>query len=90
GGVMHVVGQAAAFDEVAALMADHIRAGGHDLRVGIGVADAGVAHLWDVLEDRLAGAPEIREVVRYRVGPSVGVHTGPGTVGAMYAPAYAE
>jgi fatty acid-binding protein DegV len=29
----------------------------------------------------------VREVVRYRVGPSVGAHTGPGTVGVMYAPA---
>lgn len=86
-GVMHVVGQAADLDEVAGLMADRIRAAGPNLRVGIGVADAAVAHLWDVLEAHLAAAPEVREVVRYRVGPSVGVHTGPGTVGAMYAPA---
>lgn len=88
GGTMHVVGHAADLDEVADLMAEHIRAGGQALRVGIGVADAGVAHVWDAVEERLAGAPEVLEVVRYRVGPSVGVHTGPGTVGAMYAPAF--
>jgi len=28
--------------------------------------------------------------VRYRVGPSVGAHTGPGTVGAMFAPVLAQ
>ncbi len=88
GGAMHVVGQAADLTEVADLMAAHVRAAGCDLRVGIGVADAAVTPMWDELERRLAGAPEVREVVRYRVGPSVGVHTGPGTVGAMYAPAW--
>lgn len=90
GGAMDVIGQALDLAEVADLMANHVReagrAAGTGLRVGIGVADAGVAHMWDELEARLAGAAEVAEVVRYRVGPSVGVHTGPGTVGAMYAP----
>lgn len=86
GGSMRVVGQAADLGHVADLMAAHVRAAGHALRVGIGVADAAVAHMWDEVERRLAGAPEVREVVRYRVGPSVGAHTGPGTVGVMYAP----
>jgi hypothetical protein len=26
----------------------------------------------------------VREVVRYRIGPSVGAHTGPGTAGAFF------
>ena len=42
--------------------------------------------VWEAMEQRLAGTPEVREVVRYRVGPSVGTHTGRGTVGVMYAP----
>jgi fatty acid-binding protein DegV len=42
--------------------------------------------LVEALEERLRAAPEIREVVRYVIGPSVGAHTGPGTVGAMFAP----
>lgn len=86
GGTMQVVGRADDLDQVADLMAGHVRAAGTDLRVGVGVADTGVAHLWDELERRLTAAPEVSEVVRYRVGPSVGVHTGPGTVGVMYAP----
>jgi len=28
-------------------------------------------------------------VVRYRIGPSVGAHTGPGTAGAFFWPATA-
>jgi DegV family protein with EDD domain len=87
GGVMRVVGQATDITQVADLMAAHVRAAGQDLRVGIGVSDAAVVPMWDELERRLVGVPEVRELVRYRVGPSVGVHTGPGTVGAMYAPA---
>lgn len=88
-GVMQVVGEAADERGVADVMAAHVRAwrqGSERLRVGIGVADAGVAHFWEALEERLGHAPEVGELVRYRVGPSVGAHTGPGTVGAMYAP----
>ena len=86
GGTMQVVGQAADLDEVADVMVAHVRAAGRGLRVGIGVADRSVAGMWEAMEARLQGVPEVREVVRYRVGPSVGAHTGPGTVGAMYAP----
>jgi DegV family protein with EDD domain len=85
GGTMHVVGHAGDLDEAAGLMAGQVLAAGSGLRVGVGVADAGVAHFWDAIARRLDGAPGVREVVRYRVGPSVGAHTGPGTVGVMYA-----
>jgi len=84
-GSMHVVGHAADLDTAADLMAAQVRAGGPGLRVGIGVADRGVAGLWDLLEERLADAANVREVVRYRVGPTVGAHTGPGTGGVMWA-----
>jgi fatty acid-binding protein DegV len=43
--------------------------------------------LAEALLSRLATADEVLEVVRYRIGPSVGVHTGPGTAGACYYPA---
>ena len=36
---------------------------------------------------RLARAPEVKEVVLYRIGPSVGAHTGPGTAGCFFWPA---
>lgn len=82
---MEVIGTVSSDEEAADLMATHVRAAGSSLRAGIGSADrATTATLTDALHDRLMSAPEVRELVRYRVGPSVGAHTGPGTVGAMY------
>jgi DegV family protein with EDD domain len=86
-GAVQVVGTAADVDEAAAVMAERVRGAGSGLRAAVGIADAGAAPLWQALEAALAGAPEITEVVRYRVGPSVGAHTGPGTAGAFFYPA---
>lgn len=83
-GEMKVVGQASDVDDAAQAMADHVLAAGSSLRIGLGLADAAAAPLWQALEARLVGAPEVREVVRYRIGPSVGAHTGPGTAGAFF------
>jgi DegV family protein with EDD domain len=85
-GVMREVDRCRGFDDAAEAMASFVRAGGSSLRVGVGVSDAGTVPLVEALEERLRAAPEIREVVRYVIGPSVGAHTGPGTVGAMFAP----
>ncbi len=86
GGEMQVVGRAVDVDGAVEAMAANVLAAGPSLRVGVGVADAAGAALSQALERRLAGAPPVREVVRYRIGPSVGVHTGPGTAGAFYYP----
>lgn len=86
GGVMDVVDHAADLDEAVETMATRVLSAGADLRVGIGVADAGADPLARALTRRLAAAPEVADLVRYRVGPSVGAHTGPGTVGAVYYP----
>lgn len=87
GGSYHPVAQARTVDEAADAMAAAVLNSGTRLRVGISVADAAGAPVREALERRLAGAPEIMDLVRYRVGPSVGVHTGPGTAGAMWYPA---
>lgn len=86
GGSYQPVAQARTVDEAADAMAAAVLGGGERLRVGISVADAAAAPVREALERRLAGAPEIVDLVRYRVGPSVGVHTGPGTAGAMWYP----
>ena len=83
-GEMKVVGQATDIEEAARAMADHVLAAGSSLRIGVGLADTAAAPLWQALEVRLVGAPEVEEVVRYRIGPSVGAHTGPGTAGAFF------
>jgi len=81
------IGRAASVDEACDQMAAHVLGLGTGLRVGLSIADKGAAPLWEALEARLDGRPEVRELVRYRVGPSVGAHSGPGTAGAVAYPA---
>lgn len=83
-GAFHPVAQVRTVDEAADVMSGAVRAAGSNLRVGVSIADAEAAPLWQAVEHRLRDAPEVMELVRYRVGPSVGVHTGPGTAGAMW------
>jgi DegV family protein with EDD domain len=60
-----------------------------ELNVAVGLADSDGAALSDALAEVLRLSPRVREVVAYRVGPSVGAHTGPGTAGAFMFPAAA-
>jgi DegV family protein with EDD domain len=87
GGVMRQVARCDDLDHAAEAMATFVLGGGRALRLGVGLSDATTLPLVTALEDRLRPAPEVQELVRYRIGPSVGAHTGPGTVGAMFAPA---
>lgn len=84
GSEMKVVDQVHDVDSAADALADHALASGSSLRIGLGIADAAASPLGQALRLRLAGAPGVREVVDYRIGPSVGAHTGPGTVGAFF------
>jgi len=85
-GTVTPIAQAADIAEAAEAMCAEVRAGGGGLRVGLSVADGAGAPLLHALEERLIDAPEVLDLVRYRVGPSVGAHTGPGTAGAMFYP----
>jgi DegV family protein with EDD domain len=69
------------------VMTEYVRAtaAGRPQRVGVG--DAFAADLAAAFETRLRPLPEVAEIVRYEIGPSVGAHTGPGTVGACFFPA---
>lgn len=85
GGVMQQVGRCDDLDGAAEAMAAFVRVAGPSLRVGVGLSDAASLPLVTALEDLLRVASEVSELVRYRIGPSVGAHTGPGTVGAMFS-----
>ncbi|MEM8746000.1 MAG: DegV family protein [Actinomycetota bacterium] len=50
-------------------------------RIAIGTSDASSRPLADGLLERLRGAAGVADVIEYRIGPSVGAHTGPGTAG---------
>lgn len=86
-GQVRAVGEARELHEAATVMADFVTLSGESLKVAVGVADRGAMPLWTALEAQLVHAPQVREVIRYRIGPSVGAHTGPGTAGAFFYPA---
>ena len=86
GGQMGKLGECRTLAEAVELMAAAVTGTGTGVRVGVGTADAGGSVLSQSLADRLAAAPEVVDVVAYRIGPSVGVHTGPGTAGACFYP----
>lgn len=85
-GEMSAIGQASDVDDAAAQMVGEILAAGDRLRVGLSVADPGARPIVDALRRRLLEADADLELLEYRVGPSVGAHTGPGTAGAVYHP----
>jgi DegV family protein with EDD domain len=51
------------------------------LRLAVGTSDESSQPLARALTDGLRGHPAVFEVVEYRIGPSIGAHTGPGTAG---------
>ncbi len=81
-----VLGEVVGIEEANEAMAAHVLRGDGDIRVAIGIADTAAAPFWSGLEDLIAGHPRVTDIVRYRVGPSVGAHTGPGTAGAFFYP----
>ncbi len=84
GGEMKQIGDAATVDEAVTLMRAEILGDAAQRRVAVGVSDKTSFPIGDALAAALEGAPGIADVMRYRVGPSVGIHTGPGTAGAVY------
>ena len=68
-------------------MVDHVVEAAQRLPLRVGVGDALAPDMAEELARRLRGRAEVVEVVHYEVGPSVGAHTGPGTVGACFVPA---
>ena len=87
-GQVRVVGSAASVDEAVAVMTGFVKGFGNGLHVAVGFADKAGAAVSEALERSLpSGTRDVAELVRYRIGPSVGAHTGPGTAGAfMFSP----
>jgi DegV family protein with EDD domain len=83
-GKIEAIGHAPTPEVAAGMMAEAVVAAGTDLRVGIGDSDPTSRPVADELVRRLEPSLHVTDIVRYRVGPSVGVHTGPGTAGAVY------
>ncbi len=69
---------------VAAMVDDALAwepSGDDGLRIAVGTSDASSEPMSQSLTSALTGHADVAEVVQYRIGPSVGAHTGPGTAG---------
>jgi fatty acid-binding protein DegV len=67
-------------------MAAYLTGWGDDLRVAIGLADRHAEALTMALREHVALSPRVTETISYRIGPAIGSHTGPGSVGALAFP----
>ena len=86
GGTLEVIERVTTIDDAIDAMATYARAWGDGLTVAIGTADRPSAPLAERLERALTGLDGIDQVIHYRIGPSVGAHTGPGTFGLFVFP----
>lgn len=87
GGEMRAVAEVHDVDAAMGAMTEYVDATAAGRRLRVGVGDAVAPELGDELEAGLRPLPAVVELVRYEIGPSVGAHTGPGTVGACFFPA---
>jgi len=86
GGDFDTVGSASSLTDVCHLMAAQIPTD-IEVRVGICLAAPDTLPYTEALEAAVARMPNVIETVRYRVGPSIAAHTGPGTAGLFHWPA---
>ena len=87
GGRTETLAFAGSLERAAELMAAHIDLEPGPLRAAVGHASAATAAAADALATALGRSDAIAEVLRYRVGPSVGAHTGSLSFGAFWWPA---
>ncbi|CAN5397557.1 DegV family protein [soil metagenome] len=86
GGELSVLDRVSDLDAAVAAMTTYALHGRHRVNIAIGTSDASSRPVADALTERLIGDDEVVEVVQYRIGPSVGAHTGPGTAGLFVFP----
>ena len=86
-GKIGLLGRFATMVDAVDSMADYVIDWGDRLKVAVGHSDSTSAPLADALEAGIGPAANVLEVVRYRIGPSMGVYTGPGSVCCFMFPA---
>jgi DegV family protein with EDD domain len=95
GGELAVLDRVSDLDAAVAAMTAYALRNGQRVNVAVGTSDASSRPVAEALTERLgrdAGPVDglvdgVVEVVQYRIGPSVGAHTGPGTAGLFVFPA---
>ena len=87
GGQVTVVSRVATMADAVDSMAAMAIGWGPRLKVAVGLAHRSSQRFSETLEAAVDAAPNVVEIVRYRIGPSIGAYTGPGTVGCFMFPA---
>ncbi len=85
GGAEHLGAFETAVDAINEMSGRSVAWGDH-LRIAIGHSDDASAPLADALEGAVEAAASVVEVVRFRIGPSMGALTGPGAIGCVMCP----
>jgi len=84
GSDLEVVAQGHSVDELCDQIVACFLAQSRAIRAGVCLADPATLVFAEGIEQRLRAAPVDVELVRYRVGPSIAAHTGPGTAGGFW------
>lgn len=87
GGAYQLIGTGRTTDDLIEQMAASLLAGDHLRHVAIALAALDTIDFTEGLETRMRASDKVATLHRYRVGPSIAVHTGPGTAGGFSWPA---
>ena len=87
GTALDVVGAGRDLDTLCDQIVAPFLAEGRPMRAGVGLADDATLPITERIEARLRESELVVDLVRYRVGPSIAAHTGPGTAGGFWWPA---
>jgi len=83
-----ITGSGRSVDELCDQMAAYFISDGVPVRAGVCLADPATLPFTEGIEERLRSSDLVVEMVRYRVGPSIAAHTGPGTAGGFWWPVH--
>lgn len=87
GGGYQLLGTGRTIDELVEQMASALLAGEHQRHVAIAFAAPDTLEFTEKLEALMHESELVETVRRYRMGPAIAVHTGPGTAGGFQWPA---
>jgi DegV family protein with EDD domain len=84
-GVLEVLGNVHSMQGAVASMAEYALSFdavvGRRAHIAVGTSDASSSPIAEALTSTLAGDSVVADIMQYRIGPSIGAHTGPGTAG---------
>ena len=86
GGPYQLLGTGRTVDELVDQMAASLLAGDHERHAAIALAAPDTIVFTEKLEELMHESSKVESVRRYRMGPAIAVHTGPGTAGGVTWP----